>query len=254
MRAIVVAGLLAACLSFCGMAAAGTLDEVLFVVDGTSWGSPSQTVRNGLGQTPLLENNEILMIPGDMAGRPATISYLFNPTGALYNLAWYAAIPVAKMAEAQRVEAELEQALTAKYGPPFQNFSDGDAGKAESVAADAAKQEGEREKILEEIRFKKAQGLEKEAMQLTARLFMNMPMIFYSKLAMWDGGDVLAYTNLLCSTDGTCYMHMQFVSKNMTAHEKYAATPDVLFSYSPADRDQDMVTKYNRTLEMQNRK
>lgn len=248
MRTSSIIRLFVFCLVFSGTAVAGTLDDAFLVVNSTSWGTPRQLVRNGMEQEPLFENEEIIIAEGNTAGHPATINYLFNKSGALYNLAWYAAIPVSEMTTAGTIESELEQALQARYGAPIKNFSDGDVNQAATVAADATDHEAARERLLEEIKAKKAQGLEKEAMQLTAQLFMTMPMIFYSKLAMWDGGGVWAYT---CSTDGACYMHLQFVSKSLTAGENYAATPEKLFSYSPADRDQDMVTKYNRIREAQ---
>lgn len=75
-----------------------------------------------------------------------------------------------------------------------------------------------------------------------------MPVVFYSKISFWDGGDLWVYTNLLCSTDGSCYQHLQFVSKKQTQNEAYAPTPQKAFSYTPLDRDQDLVTKSHLSL------
>jgi hypothetical protein len=73
-----------------------------------------------------------------------------------------------------------------------------------------------------------------------------MPIVFYSRLNFWDAGDLWVYTNLLCSTDNQCLLHLQFVSKKLTyKKEKYWPTPEVLFGYSPLDRDQDLVSANN---------
>lgn len=75
-----------------------------------------------------------------------------------------------------------------------------------------------------------------------------LPTIFYSRLNYWDGGDLWVVSNLLCSTDGACYQHLQFVSKELTNDEAYVPTPQKSFGYTPLDRDQDAVTRSNRGL------
>lgn len=234
---------------FAGTAyAAGPFEEILRTVEKASWGTPQSAVRAGMQQTPLLENQEIIILPAGVSGRDATMNYLFSPGGELYNLAWYTVFPVAEIDAARSLAADMETALREKYGAPIKSFTDGDANKARDVAQTASQKEEERRAVLQEIKAKKDQGDEKGALQLTARLFMMMPTIFFSRLEMWDGGDIWAYTILLCSTDGTCHLHLQFVSKAMTQDENYAATPEKLFSYSPADRDQDLVAKHNAAL------
>ena len=89
-----------------------------------------------------------------------------------------------------------------------------------------------------------------------ARDMGNMPKpphIFYSKLLFWDTGKMYAYINFLCSTDGTCAQQLHFTAKNL-AGDGYVPAADALAGYSPLDRDQDMVTKINRTWEAEKRK
>lgn len=239
---------------FFGMAAvaAEALGDVFGQVDATPWGIQREAVLRSLPDRPLLENEETIILPWNIAGREATVNFVFNKAGALYNLAWYALIPVADMQIAQSMEKSMVADLEARYGKPRHVFSDGNARDAAKVARDAPRKAKEREKIAREImeRNKRGKPNDKQAAADLMRVMKVMPTIFYSKLAFWDAGPVWAYTNLLCSTDGTCYLHLQFVSKDLTRDESYFPTPEKAFSYSPLDRDQDLVTKYNRTHAM----
>ena len=231
-------------IAIAGSAQAGTLDKVFRFLGNARWGADQKHFVSSLGkQTITFTTNNLLSIPANLGKFEGSMNYLFNKEGKFYCLAWYAAIPVAAMQDVQELESQMEEELRVKYGEPVYAFSDGDASKAAEVVArggityqDAAKMLG------------KPGGLPKDAEGNVdiKQMMMMMPGIFYSKLNFWEGSAVWVYTNLLCSTDGTCYVHLQFVSKKMVSGEKYLPTPGVPFSYSPLDRDQDLVTKAHR--------
>lgn len=153
----------------------------------------------------------IITVPFSLSEFPASLNYLFDAGGRLYNLAWLVTIPAEKIQAAMSLDTRMMQELSARYSRPVYTFSDGSPG---GYATEKAKE-------------------------------MTGPVVFYSRLDFWDAEPLWAYTNLLCSTDGKCLLHLQFVSKKLTAKEKYWPTPDVLFSYSPLDRDQDRVAANN---------
>lgn len=223
------------------------LDEVIKIASAAPWKANAATIKKSLGREPLFENKAIMIAPSRLADRDATINYLFNKSDALYNLAWYLTIPTAELDAAQDFEKALEAALKAKYGKPKRVFSDGDLKNAEKTK----KQAEEMARIL-------APSLKKDLPPSPpdgSRSFIIgkdgeiiIPMIFYSKMNFWDGGKFWVYSNFLCSTDGKCYLHLQFVSKALTKKEGYAPNTKA-FAYSPLDRDQDLVTKHNDMME-----
>lgn len=232
------------CVALCAVftvssAWAGTFDQVISFAEKGKWGARQLQLTRSFGGNVIFITKHLVAVSSTVAGIQGSINYLFNKNGKLYNLAWYATIPVTEMAAAQELERALEAELRAKYGEPVYTFSDGDESKAAAVVSRGGATYDDMTKM-----FGGDNGLPKgEDGKLDIdQMMMMMPSIFYSKLVFWDGGKIWVYSNLLCSTDGTCYFHVQFVSKKMTAAEKYRPSPDVAFSYSPLDRDQDMVT------------
>ncbi len=226
-------------------AQAGTLDRQLRFVGNARWGTgQNQLVRSFGKQNIAFATKNILSLPADLGKFKGSMNYLFNKEGKFYNLAWYATVPVAAMQDAQELERRMESELRAKYGDPVYTFSDGDASKAAEVVAGGGATYENMAKMLGT-----PGGLPKNAEGKVdiKQMMLMMPSIFYSKLTFWDGGTIWAYTNLLCSTDGTCYVHLQFVSKKLTSTENYLPTPEKPFSYSPLDRDQDLVTNTHKT-------
>lgn len=225
-----------------GFAHAGTLDKVFRSVENARWGSGQGHFVRSFGRKNItFATKRILSVPAELGKYKGSMNYLFDKKGRLYNLAWYATIPVAAMRDVQELEKQMEAELRAKYGDPVREFSDGDASKAVGVAAKG----GVTSKDMAELFLTPGgAGVPKNAEGKVDldKMMMMMPVIFYSKLTFWDAGEVWAYTNLLCSTDGTCYLHLQFVSKKLTDGEQYRPASDIPFSYSPLDRDQDIVT------------
>ena len=232
-------------------AAAGPLDAVFQKSDQAPWGSKQAEVKKNLGVSPLLSNKDILLVAdGALSGR-STLSYLFK-NGALYNLAWYTVTPASDIKAARELDGRLEKALKARYGKPRVSHTDGRPGDAK----DAAKKKADQDAAFEVLKkAEKAKGSKLSVEEMNKALAASgqslldiMPTLFYSKISFWDGGDLWVYTNLLCSNDGSCYQHLQFVSKKQTQGEGYAPTPQKAFSYTPLDRDQDLVTRSNRSL------
>lgn len=239
-------------LSLGGMAqAAGLLDDAFVKTEAAPWGKKAKDAIRALGLTPVLEKPEALVARGALGGREVTVNCLFNKAGGLYNLAWYALIPTTDLDAARKFDADLEAALKAKYGKPSRVFNDGDPDDLKKMEKDADKIAALKEKLDSAKKEKKKAALSPEEQKLlkdNPSILISMPSIFYSRLNFWNGGNFWVYTNLLCSTDGTCYMHLQFVSKRQTSKESYSPTPEKPFSYSPLDRDQDLVTRVNREL------
>lgn len=231
--------------------AAGPLEDVFQRVGQAPWGEKQATVKKNLAASPLLANNNILMVADGALSSRSTLSYLFK-SGALYNLAWYTVTPISDIKAARDLDSRLEKALKARYGKPKLNHTDGRPGDAK----DAAKRKAGQDAAFAALKkAEQAKGSELSLEEMTKALSGSgqslldiMPTLFYSKISFWDGGDLWVYTNLLCSTDGNCYQHLQFVSKKQTQDEAYTPTPQKAFSYTPLDRDQDLVTKSNRSL------
>lgn len=236
--------------------AAGTLDEVFEKVEGGGWGLGRDAVRQAAGIV-LLENDDIIVGSTRLGGKPATINFLFDKSGRLYNMSWLVTTPVLEVKSARRFNLDAVKQIQARYGKPSYKFTDGDHSQSKTAAKKAKDLEEVRKKL---IALRESKGGEEPILEemnaamgigKSKTIFDVMPTIFYSKLDFWDGKAIWAYTNLLCSTDGTCYQHIQFVSKHLTAGEQYQPTPDKPFSYSPLDRDQDLVTKSYRSLPLQ---
>lgn len=233
---------------------AGPLEAIFQKVERAPWGAKSAAVKKELASPPLRTDKGILLVDDKGLSGRSTLSYLFDQNGALYNLAWYTVTPVSDIKAAQSLEKSLEKALRAKYGKPLTSHVDGSPGGARGVAKKQAQRE-KAAKILEEAKAAKGSALTGpeiiKAMEGTgASMGDIMPTLFYSKLNFWDGGQVWVVSNLLCSNDGSCYQHLQFASKEQTQKgpEAYRPTPEKLFSYTPLDRDQDTVTRNNRSL------
>lgn len=232
---------------------AESLSDIFQKADQAAWGSRQAAVRKNLGAAPLGGNEEIITVADSGLTDGSTLNYLFRKNGALYNLAWYAATPVSDINAAITLESGLEKTLTAKYGKPAISHTDG---KPDNVEEEVAQKNAQRAKVDEALdKAESAKGskltMEEQNKALASvglSIFDVVPTIFYSKLNFWDGGAVWVVSNLLCSNDGTCYQHLQFVSKEQTKNEAYRPTPQILFSYTPLDRDQDLVTRFNRSL------
>ena len=230
---------------------AGPLDSVFQKVEQAPWGEKQSAVKKGL--SPLLTNKTILIVADDGLRGPYTLNYLFKEKGGgLYNLAWYRTTPVSSLKVAVDADMGLEKALRAKYGQPKISRSDGKLENFKEVEKKMAARDATMA-FLKEAEKAKGSPLDGkeiiEALAGSGHSMMDiMPTLFYSKLNFWDGGQVWVVTNFLCSNDGSCYQHLQFVSKDQTKDEPYAPTPEKLFSYTPLDRDQDAVTKFNRSL------
>lgn len=261
-KELIVVALCCLVLSAAQAHAAGVLDAAVKQANAASWGARQDAVRRSAPSKPIMGNQAIQMAVGKLAGRDATVNYLFDKAGGLYNIAWYVVTPVDNFETARELDATLERDLRARYGEPSYAFSDGDAAEAEKVKAVPP---GERP-TMEKFRAASTPERKAEAKKLAAwveakqrgedaplpvldkdvvRDMGNMPKpphIFYSKLLFWDTGKMYAYINFLCSTDGTCYQHLQFVSKERTKKDGYDPTFKP-FGNTPADRDQDLVTE-----------
>ena len=239
---------------------AEALDEVFRRVDGGGWGSNQRAIKRAIGGGLALEKPTILVLPSSIAGRPATINYLFNQRGRMYNQAWYATFTLDEFAEALTFDEQLVAELTVRYGAPAYSFSDGDPAKLEEAKKDAAsiKDSMDRFRALMEARHNQGPPTREELKTLfpdgnpAPKTFL--PSIFHSRMSFWNAGKIWAYTNLLCSTGGYCRLHLQFIDKRLTEREGYQPTPDKLFSYSPLDRDQDLVTAANSEAELKLKK
>lgn len=216
-----------------GYAAAGPLDAVLKQVGDAKWGAQELDVKSAVSAAVKAESPGVLITAGQVLSRQATVTYLFNKNGGLYNISWYALTPVSEMKTAQKLNDGLVSALRKKLGKPKYTFSDGNPNGFTSGM-----------KHTEQLNEMLNKGKKPGDPELP-----TVHTVFHSKLAFWDGGKYWVFTNLLCSTDGKCYQHLQFVSKELTRDEKYAPTPHKAFSYSSLDRDQDLVTKRNEPME-----
>jgi len=230
---------------------AGPLDSVFQKVEQAPWGEKQSEVKKGL--SPLLTDKAIIVVADDGLAARSTLNYLFKEKGGgLYNLAWYAATPVNDIKAALDLERELEKMLRAKYGRPKTSHAYGKPDNIKGVEKLKAEQDKARIALAEAAKVKEAKLTLEEVIKALEDSGITlegiMPTLFYSKLNFWDGSRVWVVTNLLCSNDGTCYQHLQFVSKDQTKDEAYAPTPEKFFSYTPLDRDQDAVTKFNRSL------
>ena len=228
---------------------AGPLDSVFQKVDQAAWGEKQAAVKKGL--SPLLTDKAIIVVADGGLDARSTLNYLFKKKGGgLYNLAWYTTTPARDIKAALALEARIEKSLKAKYGAPMLSHADGrpgDAAEVEKKLDDRARAM----KSLDEAKAAKGSELTGEEMMKSLdveAMLALMPVIFYSKLNFWDGNDLWVVSNLLCSNDGNCYQHLQFVSKEQGQDESYQPTPQRPFSYTTTDRDQDLVTKFNRSL------
>jgi hypothetical protein len=233
------------------------LDDVFQKAETAPWGSSKAELVKKLPGAPLAQKNDIFLLADSGLSAESTINYLFTEeTGKFYNLAWYVATPISDIAAALKLEKNIEKAVTAKYGKPQMSYSDGKAKSSKRAEKDLAEFNRKKTEFFEETKkIEEASGSKMTGKELASFksssgvTFLDiMPSIFYSKLGFWDGGNFWVSTNLLCSTDGTCYQHLQFASKAQTG-KSYLPTPQQPFSYSPWARDQDMVTSLNRGLE-----
>jgi len=252
--------LLLCSLAWTGAHAAGELDAIFNLVEQANWGAKKQAVKQKINDKALLDSKTIVIVP-DKSGLSSkgTINYLFNEkTGGFYNLAWFAITPIKDVEATKKFENELEKALKAKYGKASYITANGRASDAKKIEKEMTKKMAEKDELYKAIGKAEAE----KGQKLTAEEMMKiktaggktmldfMPTLFYSELNFWDAGNLWVYTSLLCSTDGDCYHHLQFVSKEQTKNETYAPdTKKAAFSYTPLDRDQDSVTKHNRTLQ-----
>lgn len=221
-------------------------------IDANPWGFARASVKDAV--VPVFQNDNIVVAPDTIAGRDVTINYLFNKSGQLYNLSWYALTPVADIENAVALHDTIKKALAGKYGAG-KTISGGegpDMAKAREVVEKLPELAEVREKLEKFKADSIASGKRPNHAELQAvlggrQLLDVVPVLFYAEENMWDGGTVWVYASLLCSTDGSCYQHLNFVSKKLTANEAY---PDggkrKLFSYSPLDRDQDLITESNK--------
>lgn len=229
---------------------AGILGAAFSQADAARWGSNQDRVRNEAPSFPVMGNQAIMLAAGNLAGREATVNYLFDREGGLYNIAWYVVTPVDDFESAMDLDRALESELRARYGEPSYTFSDGDTAKAGEVKAVPPADRPTMEKFAEYMRT--GPGTKKQGGNPATGnakpgedMFSRMPIIFYSRLLFWDAGDKWAYINFLGSTDGICYQHLQFVSKERTANGGY--DPEFkAFANTPLDRDQDMVTAVHK--------
>lgn len=254
MRMICLA-VVACCLALGGsrVYGAGVLDPAFSQADAAQWGANQEKVRREAPSYPIMGNQAIMLAAGTLDGREATVNYLFDREGGLYNIAWYVVTPVDDFESAMDLDRTLEGELRARYGEPSYTFSDGEIAKAGEVKAVPPADRPTMEKFAEYMRTSPAgSGAKKPGGTAAAGdtkpgedIFSRMPVIFYSRLLFWDAGDKWAYINFLGSTDGTCYQHLQFVSKERTDKDGYS--PEFKpFVNSPLDRDQDMVTAIHK--------
>lgn len=221
-------------------------------IDANPWGFARASVKDAV--VPVFQNDKIVVAPDTIDGRDVTINYLFNKSGQLYSLSWYALIPVADVEDAVFLNDAIKKSLTGKYGAAKVVSGGGgpDREKAREVVEKLPELAEVREKLDKFKTDSMASGKKPNPADLKAilgdrQLLDVVPVLFYAEEMMWDGGAVWVYASLLCSTDGSCYQHLNFVSKKLAAGEPY---PDggerKLFSYTPLDRDQDLITASNK--------
>lgn len=231
--------------------AAGSLDAIFQKVQDAPWGAKQAEVKKKTTEAPLVTQKQIMVVADSGLAAQSTLNYLFNEkTGQLYNLAWYVATPTTKIKDAVAQEKTLEKYLKAKFGKPQVTHTEGSPSGVKGVEK-AMAERAKANEILDKAKKDKGADLTgKEMVTLlpVESLEAIMPTLFYSKLNFWDGGEVWVTSNLLCSNDGTCYQHLQFTSKEKTKGEDYQPTPNKPFSYTPLDRDQDLVVSRNRSL------
>ena len=146
-------------------------------------------------------NKAIMMTPAKLGGRDATVNYLFDKDGGLFNVAWYVVTPVDDFEAAKNLNQDLENALQAKYGKPIHTFSDGDQAEAEKIKAIQPQDRTSMDKFMEYMQSGGPGKGKKDAGAGGPDLLSLMPHVFYSKLLFWDGGKVWVYTNFICSNN-----------------------------------------------------
>lgn len=251
------------CLSLSSAAnAAGELNSLFSRLEQAGWGEQKQTVKQSLNEKILYENQAILILPDRNGLEPqATINYLFTrETGELYSLAWFNLIPIKNIEAAQKLENILEQSLKAKFGQPVYTSADADEvtarEKAKARAEEVEQTLAEKAEYDEAYQKAKAEkGGELSGKDLKdiktsggKSIIDFIPVIFYSKTSLWDTDDFLISSKLLCSTDGSCYQHLNFIPNKPVKNEVTDLKKPKPFSYTSIDRDQDAVTRYNMTI------
>ncbi|MCD8352167.1 MAG: hypothetical protein LUC93_16300 [Planctomycetaceae bacterium] len=209
----------------------------------TKWGQSRDAIASTV-QT-LYSDDKILIAPATLGRYNATVNYLLNDQGKLYNLSWYTVIPVEDMAGAMDLYHAMVGSLTKLYRKPFYVDNSGKVADADKVInADPGLKEARAKMSALRLSGEKPPPGTMEAIMAGRSLLDVMPVLFYVEENYWKAGKMWVYTSLFCSTDGTCYVHLNFVSGGMTSKEPYPQPGGKRqpFSYSPLDRDQDRIT------------
>lgn len=233
--------------------AAGPLDSAFVWVDAGTFGLPKDAVKGVV--TPIYDKDSVIVAADEIAGRKATVNYLFNPAGKLYGTSWYVLTPVSDIQTAADLHELVKATLNGKYGggKRLSGSAKIDGNKVREVLEKLPKLAAAREGMHKLTLEKKAAGAKPKPEEIKAILgdlspLDVIPSLFHVEENMWDGKTVRVYASLLCSTDGTCYEHINFVSKDLTRSEDYPTTSRKPFSYHALDRDQDKITAVNKEL------
>ena len=239
-------------LAFAAMptASAGeTMESLIQQVDNAQWGASadevSQTIRHALAA-----QEKILVSPETLLGTVGTLNHLFNDADKLYNVSWYTVIPVAEMGKTEALWGEIVRSLTGKFRKPKNSERQGDLARARDIAHVAPELLAAREKVaalMSDKTTKPDPAAMKEAMGEFS-LIDVIPTLFYSEQHYWETRPLRIYAALFCSTDGSCYVHVNFISKRQAGKDAYPDGNRKMFSYSPLDRDQDAITAANAPL------
>lgn len=255
MGRLLFAALLAACVAAAAATgrAAEPLDGAFVWIDAGTFGLSRDAVKGVV--SPLREDKAIIVAADELAGRKGTVNYLFDASGRLYETSWYVLTPIADVRDAAMLHETVKAALTGKYGGGKRLSGDAKVNfdKARDVAEKLPELAAVRENLDTLMREKKKAGVKPKPEEIRAvldgkSLLDVTPTLFHVEENMWDGKTIRVYASLLCSTDGTCYQHVNFVSKDLTRGEDYPTTARKPFSYHALDRDQDRITEANKTL------
>ncbi len=229
--------------------AGSLLTDVFMQVGQNPWGSDKHLLKRAFVDAPVFENDEIMIVPSRIGNQTITLNYLFDKSGRLYNIACYTEMPISEFAAAVEFDKELQDALKAKYGKPAFSESEGDPDAAAEAERQAAAIADFKRRVDEETAAKERKLTAEELKEISGGVaILNLlPGVFYRNLAYWNGGKAWVYTSLACSTDGACYVHLQFASKRLTNRSGgYSPKRAKASETTPLDRDQNLVTKYNR--------
>ena len=231
-------------------AAAGeTMDSLIQQADNAQWGASAADVAKTIRHT-LAAEGKILVSPETLLGTAGTLNHLFNDADKLYNVSWYTVIPVAETSKTEALWSEIVMSLTGKFRKPKNSERQGDLARARDIAHAAPELLAAREKVaalMSDKTTKPDPTAMKEAMGEFSLLDV-IPTLFYSEQHYWETRPLRVYAALFCSTDGSCYVHVNFVSKRQVGKEAYPDGNRKMFSYTPLDRDQDAITAANSPL------